>query len=85
MKQFALFAAICLFIWGCADKGVSVSSSKSDSVESESATVEKPKTDASVSVVAVEKTMDAEVALASALELASKEDKRVLVHLGAPW
>ena len=70
MKRLALGLVAVLLAGGCSDSG------KQDPLE---------KAESATSHTLAVASLDAEKLLASTLELAKSQDKRVLVHLGAVW
>lgn len=76
MKRSFLRLLSILVLAGCAESGI-----ETEIVNDNSPVANGPAPDTSAEVTSV----DAERLLASTLESAKADDKRVIVHLGAPW
>ncbi len=84
MHKATLLIFACLLFGGCADSAREEKPTTDDATAGELAA--QPATAESVSGKALADTSnDATILLASTLERAKAADKRVMVHLGAPW
>ena len=91
MKRSALKLFVVLLLGGCAEsvdeaEMVNDESSAANAAVATETPAAQPAAAVSVSDTAEEaSSVDAERLLASTLEKAKAENKRVMVHLGAPW
>ena len=80
-----------LLLGGCADSGNDVQPANGKSPADDAATAAQEPAARTAAVesgpvaTAADSSLDAERLLASTLESAKAQNKRVLVHLGAPW
>ena len=80
MKKFGFAVLAAVFFLGCTESGTELESTDS-SVQPKSAETTSPPSQETASP----SSNDAQGLLASAMASAQADDKRVMVHLGAPW
>ena len=90
MKRTVAWSLAALLLAGCADTGKEVKPAGGKSPTADADVAGQETADLSTAVASDPATtahasVDAEKLLASALETAKADNKRVLVHLGAPW
>ncbi len=81
MKRFALGLFVVLLLGGCAESAKETGTASDKSPAASQTTAGEPVPDAAEATSPV----DAEKLLASTLKSAKADNKRVMVHLGAPW
>lgn len=91
MKNTALGLFTVLLLGGCADSAMdakpvgSQSPAASADVAAQDPILHSDGSESDLKTTAVASSVDAERLLASTLENAKTQNKRVMVHLGAPW
>ena len=88
-EAWSILVAVCLLLPGCSDQPtgppVTEPGGPADTPAAESHSQPPPEATLQPDPNSATKKVDAEVALAGGLATAKNSNRRLLVHLGAPW